>query len=81
MHEDERVASDRGPPLRKISDDVPLLVAEMTKVAELEAPAMDLGRIRMYELQCDDVSHNHEFLQGICMSKTRTGTTASSAAK
>ena len=81
MYEDERVASDRGPPLRKISDDVPLLVAEMTKVAELEAPAMGLGRIRMHELQCDDVSHEHEFLQGIWMSKTRTDTTASSAAK
>ena len=62
MYEDERVASGRGPPLRKISDDVPLLVAEMTKVAELEAPAMNLGRIRMYELQRDDVSHEHELL-------------------
>ena len=81
MPEDQRVAPDRGPTRRKISDDIPLLVAEMTKVAESEAVAMNLGCIRMYELQWDDRSHEHWFLQGICMDERRTGTTASSTAK
>jgi hypothetical protein len=50
-------------------------------VAKLEALAINLGCIHMYELQCDDISNEHGSLQGRCMNETRTGTMASSNAK